>query len=68
MSELTPCNYCSLERLKKAHQKEGQYLLLESPQNIGMLEVFVVTVDRYGKELGRRWVSSFSALSTTCVC
>lgn len=78
MSERTPCNYCTLESMKREYHKNltlnaatfnlpQQYIALE-PRGT-WIDVFVVVENKFGEELGpRRRLASFMALTTVCAC
>jgi hypothetical protein len=78
MSELTRCNYCSLEQIKRDAKAEGKSVTVLSDAKWGMggLNVYVhpKTVDvraLKGGEDGERkkyHVSWFMKLSSSCAC
>jgi hypothetical protein len=66
MSELTPCNYCSLERIKARAKKEGRVIVTVIGQN-----VYVHPPEIKRKDLGPDgpyWVAWFMSLTDHCVC
>jgi hypothetical protein len=75
MSELTPCNYCSLNRIKRRANEKGLQVTLLSSR--GGFDVYVhpadVTVNRetVGDEEGKPssyWGAWLMALTDHCVC
>jgi len=75
MSELTPCNYCTLLRIKARAKKEGKKvtILPNTSSQLGGLNVYVHPKEVKLKELaliaretyGGVW---FWSLSDHCVC
>ena len=73
MSELTQCNYCSLENMK--HRYKGQKLHIIG--NRGWLDIYFVPkgekLDTHqdpktGNHLSKQWKSSMVEISTNCCC
>lgn len=75
MSELTPCNYCTLLRTKARAKKEGKVVtvIADTTTSLGGLNVYVHPKNVKIKELapiaretyGGVW---FMALTDHCVC
>jgi hypothetical protein len=63
MSELTPCNYCSLLAIKNAYGKNNIRLVADQEEMIGWIAVEL-------KQEGRPWTSIawFMQLTAHCVC
>ncbi len=76
MSELTACNYCSLERLKRVYNKRPTYANQEGLRTYITLvptrqwiEAYVVTTDACGVERSpRQRIAMFLELTTVCAC
>lgn len=71
MSELTPCNYCSLRSIEARATRAGEYVTMRIED--GWTVVYVhppgVVLAPIGQETpDARKVASFLALSETCVC
>ena len=74
MSELTPCNYCTLQRIKRDKPK-GSKVYLQS--NAGWIDVYVVPKGeqldtrqdpKTLNHLSEQWKASFLALTDYCCC
>jgi len=77
MSELTPCNYCSLQGIKARAKMNGcKVYLRNSTGSLGGIDVFVVPlgkkldtrVDERGESIGGQWKAWFMELTDHCVC
>lgn len=77
MSELTRCNYCSLQRYKdEAKEKKMKVHLILNTQ-YGGIDVYITPKDekpdtrtdpKTGNHLSSYWRSWFMELSDRCVC
>ena len=74
MSELTPCNFCTLKRIK-AEKPEGSRVMIIG--NAGWLDIYVVAKGekldtrqdpKTGNHKSKQFRASFLALSETCCC
>lgn len=63
MSELTPCNYCSLRVIKARAKKDGEKVTLARPKDKEMADLMEVAVSIDGEE-----VAWFMELTDHCVC
>lgn len=66
MSELTPCNYCTLKYFKRLYEKDGTKIitrLATTGSFEGWIAVVKVSPDGTEEEIG--W---FMSLSNHCVC
>lgn len=61
MSELTPCNFCSLRRLRRDVEARGNYVEL-APGSIGTV---AYEVDAKGN---RKWRAAFVEITKECAC
>jgi hypothetical protein len=60
MSELTPCNYCSLEDMKRRAKERGTHIVLSVDPETCWIKV------RYADRKGA--LGYFLELTTECVC
>jgi hypothetical protein len=69
MSELTPCNHCTLKWIKQTHQQENVYL---STARDGSTDVLVTPIHVSYREAtanrDRYFVAWFMELTDHCVC
>ena len=75
MSELTPCNFCMLQRIKRDAEKNSQQVVLRKEQVVISVYVFPFNVkmpkgeiyedDEFHKQY---WVCAFLALTEHCCC
>ena len=63
MSELTPCNYCSYERMKAMCKESGEKIRLKKPDDKEMADLMQWAVEIDGEE-----VAWFMELTDHCVC
>ncbi len=79
MSELTQCNYCSLQGIKRRAGREGKHVHLnpDTRMSRGGVDIYVtpVTVDlptagvTQGSEFHQQyWVGWFMGVTKSCVC
>jgi len=73
MSELTLCNFCSLQSIRRRHKQTGARVY-QVPRD-GWIEIYVVPknqkLDSERKKDGEpsdQFVASFMALMPSCVC
>lgn len=68
MSELTPCNYCTLKRIRARAKKEGKVITLVKEKDTKTFPGWIkVHVHLKGKGIGKS-CASFAAISDHCVC
>ena len=70
MSELTPCNYCTLQRMKRAAKLNGERVVMvraKEIQGLGGMDVYVLPKGekKLEKKYFRAW---FMALGNRCEC
>ena len=69
MSELTKCNYCSLQAIKRDAKKKGLKVVIVPSKvmsTLGGVEVHIVKLgDKLSKE---NWVSWMMKVTDSCVC
>ena len=63
MSELTPCNYCTLKHIRARAREDGEKVTLAKPKDKDMDELMEVAVSLDGEE-----VAWFMKLTDHCVC
>lgn len=74
MSELTTCNHCNLERIRRDAKKAGHRVTLEgSTWGMGGVEVYVhpkaLNFRTFNKNMKRRyWVAWMMEVTEHCVC
>jgi hypothetical protein len=73
VSELTPCNFCTLRSIRARADRSGKRVILRACTSSGGLDVHVVLkriripdADRHDDSVG--WVAWFKALGTSCEC
>lgn len=59
MSDLTRCNYCTFEAIKKRMKQKGKKATVRKNEVNGWMDVFVD---------GKRSATSFMKLTDHCVC
>lgn len=75
MSELTPCNYCSLQRIKRGAKEQGAKVYVRPSEFMGGYDVFVVpkgekldtSIGKDGNH-GYQWEAWFMEITDRCVC
>ena len=74
MSELTQCNYCTVQSLKRRYKGRGKVVMHNSDD---WVDVYVVPNDeeldtrtdpKTGNHLSRQWKMSCLEISDHCVC
>jgi len=63
MSELTPCNYCSLQRYKERAKERGNKIVLEANKKHGGVDVFEMSPSG-----DRHFLAWFMGLGDHCEC
>ena len=63
MSELTPCNYCSLQRYKRRAKERGNKIVVKPNTEHGGLDVFEILPNK--TQMFHAW---FMVLGDHCEC
>ena len=69
MSELTKCNYCSLQAIKRDAKKKDLKVVIVPSKEMGSLGGVEVYVLKKGEKPSKKnWVSWMMKVTDSCVC
>jgi hypothetical protein len=69
MSELTPCNFCTLRRLRNRADRRGTQIVTRAATGFGGTDVFEIPKDHQGEpDRAKHFVAWMWGIPESCCC